>query len=158
MTQPTNLFSMVLPAGQPGGKMSLQISRAVQKSSYKNLYPQANGRIGQEGLMKSDVQNLLLGWFWSKIFPSHCFIQGGKNDRDSQASPNPLNSSEDSHSVQNYPPGNTSAWTAGASHTMLHLQPSFAPCVLYCSFFPFFPWFTHILADTSQCQGPLSKR
>lgn len=72
MTQPTNLFSVVLPAGQHGGKMLgffFQISRSVQKSLYEILFPQANRRISQEWLMNCDVQNLLLGWFWSKTFP-----------------------------------------------------------------------------------------
>lgn len=59
---------------------------------------------------------------WSKTFRSHCFIRGRRKDRDSQASTDLLNSSEDSRPVQNYPPGNTSACTAGAAHTMLHHQ------------------------------------
>ena len=36
--------------------------------------------------MTSDLQRLLLGCLCSKAFPSHCFFQGGRKDRDSQAS------------------------------------------------------------------------
>lgn len=61
LTQSTNLCSVVLPAGQPGGKMFFQISRSVQKSLYEILFPQANGRIRKEVLMNCDVQNLHLG-------------------------------------------------------------------------------------------------
>lgn len=158
LTQPINLFSVVLPAGQTDGIVSLQRSRPVQKRTYEILFTQAKGRIRQQGLMTSDLQKLLLGCSWSKTFPSHCFFQSGRKDRDSQASPALPNPSQDSLPAECHPPGITSACTARATYTALHHHSSFTPRLSHCSFFFCPPGARTNLPTQASSQGPLSKR